>query len=894
MRRPSRLVFCIVLISFSFIYTSSAQKLKQSFSNVTLSDALVEASRQLGVKLAFDSRKLSAVLLNKEVTGSTPEEYLANLLANTGFQFVVKHNRYLIIEQPHVDTPIIPQCQLMGAILDKESGEQLPFASVGLVNQDYNTYASENGAFALKNVTANPMHIVVSFIGYQAIDTFIHWDRTAINCDFKLNRKIQKIDTVLVSTNKPDMVDFRNNVDFATIINASKLIDLPVLAETDVFKTLQLLPGIRYSENSSELSIRGGSGDQNLILFDGQTLYNLSHYFGVFSSLNPNIIKDIQVYKGGYDSRYGERVSGIIDITGKSGNQSKPTIYGDINLINANLATEIPLCKKLTLVAAGRRSYSDIYSTEFANNLFEKSSNPYKSKDGNIVELTKPSFYFYDFDTKLTYRIKNNEDLAISYYGGKDYFNNTYSGTDHTVSITTHDFNSWNNYGLSASWLKQWNSSFFSNLQVGKSGYTNEYSNATVADQGQIADTTRQRYLPKSSNLFESSNTNRLTDLSISIRNNYLISSSNQVSFGISARRNTIFYHQDAGRDYIYDNTNQTSWLTSVYGQDRMILAQRLTLKPGFRMSFYNGTNRMYVEPRLAVNYKFSDKFSVRAATGRYYQFISQALAQQQTGYNKNFWVLANDSLHPVLMSNHYILGSTLEAGNFLFDAEAYYKSYRGLEEYLYVSPYQKYADFPTMFPVKRFGNFNAEYQEQSTSRPNPSKFINGKGESLGMDLFIRYKVENFTSWVSYSLSKSVHQFASINDGSKIPAPTDQKHQVSWANVISLKHWNFGVTFLYNSGKPYIDSTKNTQNLPTIRYYTRLPDFFRTDISANYNFKVGKARMKIGATIINLFNNQNYYDINTRKFDFENTSFSETNRIQSQVLSLNLFLHFVL
>ena len=128
-----------------------------------------------------------------------------------------------------------------------------------------------------------------------------------------------------------------------------------IFGEPDVFKTLQLLPGISTQENSSQLNIRGSSADQNLVTFDGFTLYNLDHFFGVFSALNPNVIKDIQVYRGGFDSRYGERVSGIVEITGKSGDKTKPRIYGGVNMISGNLTAEIPISEKLSLVAAGRR-----------------------------------------------------------------------------------------------------------------------------------------------------------------------------------------------------------------------------------------------------------------------------------------------------------------------------------------------------------------------------------------------------------------------------------------------------------------------------------------------------------------------------------------------------------
>jgi hypothetical protein len=315
------------------------------------------------------------------------------------------------------------------------------------------------------------------------------------------------------------------------------------------------------------------------------------------------------------------------------------------------------------------------------------------------------------------------------------------------------------------------------------------------------------------------------------------------------------------------------------------VLLKQLTLKPGFRFNYYNGDSRFYFEPRFSANYRFSGKISARIATGRYYQYISQALSPQETGYNNSFWVLSDGTTHPVLESDHYIVGSTIESGHFLFDVEAYYKLYSGKQEYIYISQYLKNSDFPNYFSGKN---------PNTPGLMQPSYFISGNGKSYGIDFFVRYKSRRFTSWVSYSIAKSVDQFARINSGAEIPSPNDKTHQLSWVNMFSFGKWNLGTIILFSTGQPYIDNTENDQNLPTIRYYKRLPNYFRCDFSANYNFTIGKIHLKTGATIINLTNTQNYFDVNSRKYDFENTSFSETNLVRSQALSLNLFLHFVL
>jgi ferric enterobactin receptor len=885
-----------IIIAFFFLWLATvpvrAQKYQLSFENALLSDALLKASKEFDLKVAFDAYKLSRVLVNKEVAGNTASEFMGNLLLNSGYLYQYRHGRFLIVEQDSAKgfVPAVT-CQISGTVYDAESGEQLPFATLVFYNQNYSISATSSGSYLAKNIESNPVHITVGYIGYYTIDTVLTWSSPNVECNFRLSRKVFVIDTLKVLRPKVEMVDFRNQVDFATTINAAKLIDLPTLAETDIFKALQLLPGISYSESSSELSIRGGSSDQNLVLYDGQTLYNISHYYGVFSSVNPNIVRDIQVFKGGYDSRYGERVSGIIDITGKSGNQLKPVVIADMNLLSGNLTVETPLGNKFTFIAAGRRSYSDIYATEFANNLFKATTNLPRNESGQLVTVTTPNFKFYDYNTKLTFRRSDNESMTLNMYGGKDVFKNSYTSNSNndSLQVSSSDNNTWGNFGVSANWYRQWVNSWNTTLQLGASGYTNRYSNTTNIKKLQNSPP-NEPYLPETNNNFVSNNQNKLYDYSLLWKGIAYVNEYNQFDVGVLCRYNKISYHKDAGEIYVYDSTRQSALLNSVYMQDRIFLTGNLSLKPGFRLNYYHGNKNVTLEPRLSANYSFSEKVSTRVAVGMYKQFLSQVTIQQESGYIKNFWVLADDSLHPVVKSTHFVAGTTVELGHFLFDVEAYYKDVSGIQEYIYISQYLKNSDFPNYFKdgMQSGGGAN------QAGKLSPSYYISGSGKSYGLDFFVRFKANKYTSWVSYSVGKSKQRFAALNNNAEIPAPNDQRHQLSWVNMVSLGKWNLGTTTLFSTGRPYIAKTDYKENMPVIRYYERLPNYFRADLSVNYSLKFKQLYAKTGVTIVNLFNTQNYYDVNTRKFDFENTSFNETSIIRSQKLSLNFFVHLVL
>jgi len=879
-----RRILCVILISFLLGSDLFAQTYRLSFNNMPLSEALIKISGQLGIKVAFDSKKLGSVTISRDVAGNTPSEVISDLLRDTGFDFRIKYDRYLITEKGNAGNSA--GYQLMGCVSDRSTEEHLPYATVILYNKNLFASTTENGSFCFKNIDSSQVHLMVSYIGYNSLDTTITMSDHQSNFNLGLKRRIENMGTIVVKATRNEMVDLRNDVDFATTVDPSRLNDLPVVTETDVFRMLQLVPGISYTENAQGMSIRGGASDQNLVLFDGQVLYNLSHCYGLVSAVNPNVIKDLQVYKGGYDSRFGERVSGIVDITGKTGNQTRPILYGDLNLLSANITTEIPVGKKISFIGAARRSYSDIYTTGLSDKLYDRSLTWFRGDSVKIIDRTRPKYYFYDYNAKLTFRPDNFESFSISAYGGKDNFTNKYSGRADSLIIFSADRNAWTNYGFSANWLKQWNSSFFSNLQAGSSGYENISSNATTIDRT-YAPHIDPAYLPSIIDTFNTFNNNRLQDLFISSRNNYRISNLNQLDFGLLIRKNTIYYHKDAEKVYVYDNMNQAGWTMSAFLQDRMNIVDKLILKPGIRLSYCDNAGQWYAEPRFSANFKASETFSLRVATGRYYQFINQVNARQETGYNKNFWVMADGKAHPAVASNHYIAGFTAEKGRFLLDAEVYYKTFTGIQEYVFLSQFLEHSDFPKYFPGSNTGNPGPKDNKASF-------YVTGKGKSYGVDLFLKYKGRIYASWLSWSVGHSVQNYAEINAGSEIPAPADQPFQLSWTNLVSAGRWNFGTILLYSAGRPYIDYASGGNRLPIERNYKRLPTYFRSDVSINRNFSIGRATLKGGVALINIFNTQNYFDVNTRKFDFAHSAFSETTLIQSQPFTINMFIHFVI
>lgn len=847
-----------------------------NFSNTNVSAALLEVSQNTNIRIAFDNTTLETHSLSKSVNTDSIEELLSEILAETDYTFEFKHNTWLI-KKRSADTVVKSSSHdILGVVFDNETLERLPYASVYLSSVNRIIPSTVDGTFSTQTKNREELKIEVRYLGYQTLDTVI----TVNNQDDKLllglTRQIQNLATIQITGEKLEMVELGKEAGHMTF-NPAGFSDLPNYGETDVFRSLQLLPGISAREGSAQLNIRGSSADQNLVIFDGFTLYNLDHFFGVFSALNPNVIKNIQVYRGGFDSRYGERVSGIVDITGKSGNRTKPELYGGVNMISANVTTEIPVSPKITLVAAARRAYSDIYSSWLTDEILADKTGPANHFPGadNVIE---PEFHFSDYNVKLNYAPNEFENISLTMYGAKDHLNSSNILERENFSINTVDINEWGNTGLGLSWNKHHNYKYYTNLTLGHSGYFNDYDNSASLE-GSLG--TAEDYVPSvfTSTQQATKEKNNLTDYFVSFDNVYNLNSTHLFEFGLSARHIEFEFYKDLSKSFIYSNLKQSAILSTLYFQDKITIKKNLVLKPGIRVNHYDITNKLYFEPRLAASYYFNNGLLLKMATGRYYQFLNKTASEQHYGYNRDFWILADGNDNPVVSSNHFILGAAFETKKFLFDVEAYYKATTGIQEYLFFSdPEKKIQELPTQNPY--------------LIQRNLSRFFEGKGKAYGIDFLAKYSSTNYTSWIAYSISKSTRNFDIINYGNDIPSMFDQTHEFKWTNIYKFNNWTFSLLSLFTTGHPYISSASKDENFNTIRTYKRLPNYFRIDVSANYKIKLKKVQLTPGLSILNAMNNENYLDAYYRKFSFRDGEFKETTLVKAQDLTLNFFLNF--
>jgi ferric enterobactin receptor len=843
----------IVLIFLTGSVTAQSIIVNENFVDTELADALKRIRKNYGVKIAYDNQLVESIRVTENIQNAPLDQALKKLLDGTGLGHRSLNDKVIIIPQPSPPPNVLPvrtDISVSGVIKDEETGETLPNATVYITGTMSGTTTNTDGFFSLVKIPSDTCSVTINYLGYVAQKIYLRdiKDLNKMFVSLRADRKVLK--EVVVTDSYESPLEVTDEVS-KSAFDPKALTSLPSMGEHDIFRTLQLLPGVGgTNESSAGLVIRGSVPSQNLVLLDGFTIYHLDHFFGVFSAINADFIKDVQIFKGGFEAKYGGRVSGVVDITGKSGNTNYVKGTFGINLISTNATIEIPIGKKVSMLFSTRRAYSDLIQSNLYRNLFDVARNnddqikrPFENAKLDAID---PTFYFYDFNSKVTYRPSRKDNISLSIYGGKDdlFGNKADSLSDISQNIsfkeTLEESTVWGNNGLSLRWGRQWTTKFYTNFKISGSNFFRDYDfkysyrldSTSFNQQGN----------------FEFVQENRVDDSNLAIDHEWLISKRLTLEFGLSAMEYKIHY-KTAANGTVGDERDEKGNIGSLYTTAKIRLSEKLQASIGIRSNHHQINKEWYTEPRVALNYKINNQFSLKGAVGRYYQFVN--LIQYDDPYVgiQNFWAFSNKNGVPIIESNHYIAGATLRLNGFLFDVEGYYKDVEGVVEFN---------------PVPYFVKDGVLDQ---------GLLVNGSGRMSGVDFLIQKEVGKYKGWISYSWSKSLHSFPSIEDGTFYPSLQDQPHEIKLINMLRLGRWDLSCTWVYGSGKPFpeyhityfTDSNGNVEDFVVTKdqkNYNRLPAYHRLDVSASYNFLIGKAFGQIGLSIFNIYDQKN---VKTRK-----------------------------
>lgn len=764
-----------------------------------------------------------------------------------------------------------PHRTVSGIVRDSATGETLPFVLVRLEGSAAQANTNRDGFFALRAVPVGGVVVRVTMVGFRARAMTIPAGGEDVELAVVLTPVALTLDPVNVEAEEQRLLVADEGVSRVTI-SPRDLTALPSIGETDIFRGLQLLPGVSgTNESSSGLYVRGGTPDQNLVLLDGMTVYHVDHFFGFFSAFNAEAIKDVQFHKGGFPAQYGGRVSSVVDLTGKEGDVTQPHVAMGVNLLSAQATAQSPLGSRATVLFAARRSYTDVLRTGLYSGIFGLYSDNTAQTVGPATgpgafgpggmfgnaarQTTVPAFYFYDLNAKLTYRPSDRDVVSLSYYGGRDDLDKSRSndqqvtgqggGFDRQVQNAVTDLTNWGNRGASVRWGRQWSSRLYSNLLLAASEYRSDALRSTLFEE---RDATADTLV--STRTTGSSEANLVSDHTLRLDNEWQVLGSHRVQFGTWLQR--------AGTRYRFTRDDTTSVLNrddresqvAGYVQDAWAVAPWLGLTVGGRATAYSGTGRTYWEPRASTRISLSPSVALKAAYGRYHQFVSRVVNENVAEGSRDFWLLADGDLVDVTRAIHYVLGGSVETRSLLFDVELYRKDLSGLSE------------------------FSLRYRRAGEADPL-NLFFQGTGVARGVDVLLQRKIGAFTGWASYALSRVEYTFPALNGGLPFSPLHDQRHELKLVGSAALGRWRLASTWAYGSGTPFtapqaqytatlLDGTQETYIHVGEKNSQRLPSYQRLDVAATYQVRLGRWNAELGVSVFNVLNHTNIW---YREFD---------------------------
>lgn len=782
--------------------------------------------------------------------------------------------------------PVKKDFTLIGEILDKSTAERIPYAMITINGTSTGSMTDANGRFTLTKVPSDTCTLKVDYIGYLSKEVTLRPSEGNDPLYIEIEPQPQDIAAVFVVGRKADKALQANTQEHKMKMAPEALRLLPNLGEKDILRGFQLMPGVSAAnESSSGMYVRGGTPDQNLILYDGFTIYYVDHLHGFYSAFNSNAIKDVQLYKGGYEAKYGGRLSSVTEITAKDGNRNKWTIGGEVSLLSMNAYAEVPIGKKFTSMLAFRRSYQGYLWEHISGQNTVSSDQTAVERPPQFGEQQqkKNPAYFYDLNAKLTYTPTKNDVVSLSFFNGSDYNDNTpqfgFDGgggsgghergpADMNISMDNSDYQRYGNLGTSLRWSRKLNERWSMNLLGSFS-----YFYATRDQSRSMTYTKDGSTVTSTSGTLE---TNDLYDGSLKYDWKFQINNNHTLDFGMYATYYDITYkYTQNGDEELLDKQNN-SLVSGVYVQDKMrFLDNRLVVTPGLRMNYYTCDGKAYFEPRVSASYNITGPLTLNMASGLFCQFANRIIREDIMAGNTDFWILSDGDEIPVSKSRHYNLGLNYDLPDYIFSIEGYYK--RNLDISEYTLRYQQNR-LPAPGPAGRGGSSGTNVSEN---------FYIGDGYAAGVELLAQKKAGKFNGWISYAFGQVKNRFPDQSEKYCF-ASHDVTHEVKLVGIYKFGNFDVSATWIYSSGRPYTAPIGGYQ-IPSASgtvgsYYAvsdkntyRLPDYHRLDLSASFRFNLFGSAGRPNAISVSLFNAYNRRNVSAKQFQIVDRAILESN-----------------
>jgi hypothetical protein len=771
------------------------------------------------------------------------------------YKILVIISSLLLIIQQSSRAQSVKKFTISGEIKDAKNGEELIGASVSIPSLKVGTVTNAYGFYSLSVPTGN-YEVEYTYLGYKTTVKKIELSQNT-RLNIELSEEKNQLKEVVISGEKLNAGNVEQNKMSVVRVEMKEVKKIPLLlGEVDIIKAVQLLPGVQAAgDGSSNLVVRGGNIDHNLVQLDEAVVYNPSHVFGFFSTFNGDAIKDFDLYKGGIPAQFGGRLAAVLDVRMRDGNSKKFQATGGIGLLSSRLTLEGPIKKDRTsFLISGRRSYFDIF--------FPLSS-----------QLDGTTAWFGDLNIKLNHTISDKDKVFVSAYMGRDKL-----GFGDLFGF------GWGNYTTTARWNHIFSSKLFLNTTAAFSRYDYNFD----------------LNIAKNLNF---TRTNYINDLNLKIDGNYFISPKNTVKFGT---KQTYFVFEPGKRTKITNESlitdsslnNKKAFQQDYYASNSQKIGARFTAEYGIRLSIfssiagrnynylttpvvaeneilkqgafdtinpytvYNSFNNTYYgwEPRLNMTYLLNSTSSVKASYNRMYQYM-HLIQNISAATGQEFWIPSDKMIKPQV-SDQVAIGyfRNFKENVIEFSVEAYYK---------WMSNTLQLRDDAKI-------DFNDAIERE---------LVVGQGRAYGLEFFLRKRTGKTTGWIGYTLAKSERQADRINNNDWYPFRFDRRNYLT----VTLNHdiserVSIGANFIYATGDAFtiasqrytLESFDGSRQSPSIQYASRnsarFPDYHRLDLSVTLNRKKieGKNNKNDSYWVFSLYNAYGQKNPYTLSYGIEN------------------------
>lgn len=867
------LLSLLPILVFPPLYAQERNILSYSADNVSLSKVFTDLNERYKINYAYDASAFNNLNVTFNIANQPVEELHQLLSHKYRLRFRLVEGTWIVVREADfsaepriemVERPVEKLRTVNGYIFDALTGEPLVYCNVFFDGQR-GTITNNLGYFQLQT-TAKEVSLYITHLGYHRLDTTLLSDLPK-PATIKLNPFVIMMDEVRVLQKEKSMLEmgeFSEKIGF----NPAQSSSMPRLVNDDLVNMLSVIPGVSFINGmGGGLSIRGGDPSENLVLLDGIPLLETGHLTGNISMLNANFIRQAFVSRGGFDASFGDRSAGLVELSGKSGPLTHPTIDISANLLNTNVVGNMPIARKVNFSGAWRRSFLEEWPNHLSENILKE------SRVNGVQDLSVdvfPSVFYDDLNLKASFFPSDNHMLTIGYIQGSDFQMLDYEIGEKQL-IFQNDRKESFSRGYSFNWSLQ-SGNWHHNLTA---AYNDIFQKSEHNSGRQIVVTPGGNQKPKK-NPKAGKKANPNPNANNSNRNKYVTDNdSNRVNeLRIdykSELKKGIFLHQAGfgytGYNFDYEYFSKRSQgnlpVDSVSKSSRMEIAhlfvqqvatpvKDLKIRWGLRANYNATIGQFYFQPRGGIEYSFADGIKAFYHSGVYRQFLSRAPKVDSFGNMDRIWVLPDSAGKGSVVSQHHILGFKYEKGRLLLNTEVYSRNTEGRQSF-----------------------YARQYRKGSINR---IQYVNYEGREInnGIDVFMQFRQKHLIHQLSWAFSDSKEYLEGFNNNQYFPSLNSYRHQLNINEIFTYKGWNFSVSWNYRTGMPVI--IRSGDDRVTSK---ELDSFSQLDVGLVKTFRTGRFAFTGGASVLNVLNKTNIIGVEYLNISTDTESFSVQSNISS-------------